>query len=89
MALIVGEKISQGLSNYISLYTNTDDIRDVCDIMDVSMETLRSVLRRDKKLTETSKKLVYDVLEKAIAKRQRLKPMLDLAHIEAGNIIKS
>ena len=88
MALTAGETISDNLSQFVSFFTVTQDLKDSAKDMGKSVELLRAILRQERVLTESNIPLIYSVLRKAVAKRQLLMPLLNSSYREAKKIIE-
>jgi len=87
MALKAGNKLSSSLSELISFFTETEDLREVANEADKSVELLRAILRRDRDLTENNIPMIHSILKKAIAKKQVLMPKLNSSNRKAKAII--
>ena len=88
MALKAGERISDNLSQFVTFFTVTKDLKESAKDMGKSVELLRAILRQERVLTESNIPLIYSVLRKAVAKRQLLMPLLNSSYREAKKIIQ-
>lgn len=87
MAIETGKFISKELKIYISKWTTFADFREVAEQYNISTETVRTVCKREKKINETNKQPLIDVLRIAISNRNGLNDVLVKAHKQVIKII--
>lgn len=88
MGFEIGKYISEELSDYINIWTDKDDFKEVAKKHERSTELIRGVLRQDLKFTQVNIPLVIDVLRIAIENRNTGFGRLEKSHKEAEKIIK-
>lgn len=89
MALKAGYYLSEDLSQFVNFFTDAKDLLQSAEEAELSVELLRSILRRERKLTHGNIPLVHSILSKAISNRMKLLPTLNTAYRKAKRIVKN
>lgn len=89
MAIVVGKKISEELYLYIETWTTVSEYQDIADNHNLSIETVRAVSKRSKKINETNLPVLLDVIRLAIKNRTELHKRLTAGHREANREVNN
>ncbi|WP_299129396.1 hypothetical protein [uncultured Winogradskyella sp.] len=70
MALEAGNYISVDMSNFIELWTSTDEQKEIAIKHDCSVDLGRKLIRRERKITDNNLSFVTDIIAKAVENRK-------------------
>lgn len=87
MGFKIGAKVSEEMSDYINMWTDVSDFREVSKEHETSTELIRGLLRQDRRLTQLNIPILIDVLRIAIKNRNNRASTLNATHKKAVKLV--